>query len=234
MTRNWCEALDDARRRLTESQAKAAFLAAFGALEICYSQQLGTDTDDDRFAAACKSLLGRGLIPKADYDLALHLGKARNTVSHSFGFEPSLAEANRTIETVLRLCSRFATRVADIMAKPVRCARREEPVGLFLREMREHGITQFPVVDGDGCVVGTLDEKAIFSCLETGAGGLHPHTAVVDIMCPEPLPDVSPDAPLDEVWRMLQKQAIGALLVLDQRKPLGIVTKFDLLRAKEL
>jgi predicted transcriptional regulator len=235
--RTWSESLDHARRRLAESDARGAFIAAFNALEICYNQRvsaLASEKDGDRFASVCKSLFSQHQIPKADYDLALHLGKARNTVLHLFGFEPSLAEASRTIEKVLRLCSRFAARVGDIMAQPVRCARREDPVGLFLREMRELGISQFPVIDGDDHVVGTLDEGALFSRLETGIGNLHPETVVADIMRTELLPEINPDAPLDEAWRMLQRQSVGALLVLEQRRPKGIVTKFDLLRAKEL
>jgi CBS domain-containing protein len=234
---HWAELLDQARTRHADRRSKDAFEAAFKALEVCYGQHVPSPPetwDEDRFVAMCRTLLQKKRITRPDFELARYLARARNVVLHRFGFEPSLEEALRCITRVQHLCARFAQRVCDVMTKPVRCARRDEPVGALLREMREQGFSQFPVVDDAGFVIGTLDERAVFDALHTHEGILDPETPVAEVMRPEVLPAIDPLAGLDRAWELFRQRSVPALLVLNARRPVGIVTKFDLVRSKEL
>jgi predicted transcriptional regulator len=236
VTRHWRDRLEEAQNHLDQQRACVAFVSAFQALEVCYLQQTqagGGEKTEDRFAKICKGLVDQGRLPKADYDLALHLGKARNIVAHTFGFEPSLAQAERTVRDVRQLCARFAVRVCDVMVQPVKTAKLDDPLGIYLRVMREKGISQFPVVNGENHLVGTLDEVAIFTRLDSGDGKLPPGATVADMMRLELLPEVNPDAELDKAWRMLREERAAALLILEHRSPVGIVTKYDLLQNQE-
>ncbi len=234
---SWSEGLESAEKSLREGQASEAFQAAFRALEICYSAQVELahlNAGDDRFRSVLKHLLESRKIPKHDYDLADHLRQARNVVSHRFGFEPSEKETLSTIKRVRTLCARFAIHVHAVMAKPVRCAKLGDPIGHYLRHMREDGISQFPVVSDDGSVIGTLDERAVFERLQCDGGILDPDTKVRELMRKDVLPDIKPNASLEDARKLLAKPDVSALLILQAGKPTGILTKHDLLRNSEL
>src|SRR5262249_3218269 len=150
MSRHWRDLLREAQQHIDQHYSREAFLSAFRALEACFLQQVACplgQQSQDSFSKCCLDLHRGNRLPKGDYDLALHLNKARNVMSHTFGFEPSLSEAIKTLNHVRRLCQRFSVRVCDVMVQPVRTAKPDDPFGLYLRAMREEGISQFPVVD---------------------------------------------------------------------------------------
>ena len=98
----------------------AAFRHAFGALEACFGVA-GSDrgNQSDKFSKMTKFLESERCISHAEAHLANFLGRARNLVVHTYGFEPSPKEVERTISRVRSLCSKFAKRVSDIMISPV-------------------------------------------------------------------------------------------------------------------
>jgi len=232
---DWVSLIEQSELQLSADDAKATFLKVFGALELCYSQQLGIPTDgrEGQFWDNCVKLKDSKKITPAEFDRAGFLNKARCVVVHKYGFEPSLGEARRCVDFVRSLCSRFATKVSDVMVKPVICARLNDPIGQFVARMRREGISQFPVVDEADTVVGTLDETAVFDCWQNEDGILDPATPVREIMSEDKLPEIAANATLGELRKRLKEPSCRALLILHAGKPTGIVTKFDLLQHLE-
>lgn len=229
---DWSDQLQVAERLLQNSDAKGAFREAFGALETCYRSEanLGTGTGSDRFSSACRQLFDKRRITQLEFDQARHLNDARNVVLHGRGFEPSLNEAQKSIAEIRRLCARFGQSVSDVMSTPVLRAKVAEPVGQYVTDMREKGITYFPVVDDEDCVIGTLDEWALIDAMHQEEGLVDLSQPVRTYMSDKVLPEVAANATLDEAIRKLRHHKTSALLILAARRPTGIVTAFDLLR----
>jgi len=97
--------------------------------------------------------------------------------------------------------------------------------------MRKDGISQFPVLE-NGEVIGTLTEETVFRAWEAGEGILDPKMLVREIMDSTTLPPIEPTALLADVKRCLLTKP--ALLVWENRKLAGIVTKHDLLKQIEI
>ena len=99
---NWKDQLREAEERLKKNDLRNAFLVAFGALEICSraAQKLevqAAKSADDLFNNTLRTLKDRRMITNDEFNLARHLGQARNVVTHKYGFEPSQAEVQKTI-----------------------------------------------------------------------------------------------------------------------------------------
>jgi CBS domain-containing protein len=226
----WSRQLDLARERLASMDATDAFRRAFGALESCFAHEANRPVDsEDSFFVAARILLNGKRISRQEFDLADHLRLARNCMAHKAGFEPSLAEAQRTIDHVQRLCHKFAQKVFEVMVKPVIVATLEDPIGPLVDRMREHGISQFPVVGEDGRVIGTLFEAAVLGSLLKERGILDLEQPVKSLYSTDVLPDIPAQAAVEEARRRLMAPSVSALLVLADRKPTGIVTRFDVI-----
>ena len=89
--------------------------------------------------------------------------------------------------------------------------------------MREHDISQVPVIEG-GEVVGSISEARILDILVTDAGARR--KPVVEYM-EKPFPVVSEDASLTEVAQQMHRE-ISAILV-KQQDGYDIITKSDLI-----
>jgi cystathionine beta-synthase len=87
--------------------------------------------------------------------------------------------------------------------------------------MNQHGISQLPVFD-KGNLVGSLSESALFQKTMENPDVME---LTVGALIEPPLPTVGPDEDIDEVVKLLK--ASPAVLVRDQTKYLGIVTRFD-------
>jgi cystathionine beta-synthase len=100
----------------------------------------------------------------------------------------------------------------------------DEPVTRALALIREFNISQIPVLK-DGAVVGAVTEGALFQKVIDGSAV---ENARVEYFMEKPLPTVALDATLPHVLKRLA--ASNAALATDgQGKPVGIVTRFDLL-----
>lgn len=123
------------------------------------------------------------------------------------------------------------TRVSDIMTREPVTLTPETPVGdaidnYFLRL----GYGGFPVVE-DGRVVGVLSLSNIRDCtLEERA-----HKSVKDLMRPlAPTMEISPDASAAEAMHRMNDAGSGRLVVIEQGKLTGLVTRTGLFRLVQL
>ncbi|NHW24213.1 MAG: CBS domain-containing protein [Archaeoglobales archaeon] len=110
----------------------------------------------------------------------------------------------------------------NIMNSPVIAANPSDTVRKVAKIMIEKGISQLPVIE-DEKIVGSVTERGIFKAFFDGRGDL----LVRDILEP-PLPTVKPNESIFELSRLLLEAP--AVLVVEGKKLLGIVTKHDIMR----
>jgi cystathionine beta-synthase len=105
-----------------------------------------------------------------------------------------------------------------------------EPVSEAIDRLHQHGISQMPVVVGDGTdgqvqIIGSIQERSlldkIFKAPET-------ITALVEQVMDAPLPSVAVDEEVENIF-MLFSTSAPALIVEENGQPIGIVTRADLL-----
>ncbi|MDP1726508.1 MAG: pyridoxal-phosphate dependent enzyme [Bacteroidota bacterium] len=96
-----------------------------------------------------------------------------------------------------------------------------------LKLMRKYFISQVPVTDDKGTFTGSLNDHTLFNLL------LENHELkskmVKELMSP-PFPFVKPDAPMDEVSRMITKEN-AAVMIKDLMGDVHIITRQDIIEA---
>ena len=101
----------------------------------------------------------------------------------------------------------------------------EEPVRRALDLIREHDISQVPVLD-HGLPVGSLHDNEVMSAVlqQPEAAGAPVRT----VMGP-PFPAVHMDAPLEDVIRLMTSKRNPAVLVEEEGTIRGILTRYDVI-----
>lgn len=225
--------LEHASDELHRGAVKTAFDKAFHALESCYVGQANVRNQkgkpDDKLYPAIEELLRTNRITRDDYNLANHLRLARNIITHPPGFEPTADEVVRCIDRVRSLCARFGGCVHDVMIREVICVTPDEPIAEYVRMMRDKGFSQFPVLDADKRVIGTLDEKAVFDAVDRGNGGFRLDMPVSAVMRAEPLPAITAETSLVHARKRMRDEDASAFLILSDRRVVGLITKFDVM-----
>jgi tRNA nucleotidyltransferase (CCA-adding enzyme) len=138
----------------------------------------------------------------------------------------SPGEVEGELLTVLEEEVRALSTAGEIMSGPLRTIPEDTPIFEASRRMSLTGHTAFPVVDGEGRLVGMISRKDLDKAAHHGLG----HAPVKGFMTRR-LVTVEPEASLQEVQRLMMENAIGRVLVVEGGRALGIVTRKDLLRA---
>ncbi|HEX5295821.1 MAG TPA: CBS domain-containing protein [Streptosporangiaceae bacterium] len=126
-------------------------------------------------------------------------------------------------------------RVKDVMTTRVIAARADASCADLAAMLREHRVSGFPVVDGDGVVVGVISESDLLARQEApGPRRKRPSTAeltAADLMSWPPA-TIGPDETVRHAARLMYARKLRRLPVIDQRGRLvGLVTRADLLSA---
>jgi cystathionine beta-synthase len=96
----------------------------------------------------------------------------------------------------------------------------------IMTTMRQNAISQMPVVGADGALAGTIEEVDLLNDILEG-GHDHSHEEPIDRLVQNARAVFPPETTLDEAMPML---ADGyALILVEQGKPTGILTKIDVL-----
>lgn len=104
-----------------------------------------------------------------------------------------------------------------------------DAVGRALELMREHGVSQVPVVSGEDerAFVGTVSERGLLMASADHPGILgEPVTEVLE----PPLPELASGDPVSDAIHMLRDEG-KPVIVVDDGRSLGILTAFDLIEA---
>jgi CBS domain-containing protein len=103
------------------------------------------------------------------------------------------------------------------------------PVAHVAGRMRSEGIRHVLVMDGD-VLAGVVSDRDVRGVRTEGESGGGPASPVARVMS-EPVVTVDLDTPLVEAVRAMLEHKIGAVVVLDSDRPVGIVTRSDALEA---
>lgn len=138
----------------------------------------------------------------------------------------------------------------DLMTAEVVTIPPRMPVEAIARLLAGHGITAAPVVDGDGALLGLVTAADLTCRLSPEAGPepswlrrllADPSKAAIryarahgfvaeDVMSTE-IDAVEPDTPVAEIAALLERKGIRRVLVTEQGRLVGILSRSDLLRA---
>ena len=127
--------------------------------------------------------------------------------------------------------SEDALLVADIMVKDVITVNANRPVSEAIRTMVEKDISGIVVVDFAGDVVGiisTIDVFKVFNEEESDKEFI-----AEDIMTPYAI-NIQPETPAEDAAKVMLENRIHRLVVTaspSKRKPVGIISSTDVLRA---
>ncbi|MDI9609839.1 MAG: CBS domain-containing protein [Archaeoglobaceae archaeon] len=135
--------------------------------------------------------------------------------------DPKLSLIRRIINTLNELESKNYW-ARNIMNSPVIIAEPFESVKKIAKIMIEKGISQLPVVEGEK-IIGSVTERGIFKAFFDGKSDL-----LVRDVIEQPLPTVKPNESIFEISKLLLEHP--AVLVLEGKKIVGIITKHDIMR----
>jgi CBS domain-containing protein len=95
--------------------------------------------------------------------------------------------------------------------------------------MRSERIRHVLVMEGEQ-LVGVVSDRDVRGLRLAGEPTVSPHSPVVMVMSEPPIA-VDPETPLTEAVRTMLEHKIGAVIVLDGGRPVGILTRSDALEA---
>lgn len=129
-------------------------------------------------------------------------------------------------------------RVRDLMSKDVVTIGASESCQAAVERMARNRVRHLPVVDDDRHIVGVVTDRDLRHHLfakgaltggEVIAERLLRAAPVSDIMS-SPAISVGPDDPLEGAARLMLEDKIGSLPVVEDGRPVGMITETDLLR----
>lgn len=119
----------------------------------------------------------------------------------------------------------MAQRVREIMTGSPVTLPKDAPIVEAARLMRDHGIGDVIVMDGDRAE-GILTDRDIV--VRAVADGRDPQTVPVEQVISGGLTAVAPDDPVDRAIQVMREQAIRRVPVVQEGKPIGILSIGDL------
>ncbi|HDI31670.1 MAG TPA: CBS domain-containing protein [Thermofilum sp.] len=128
---------------------------------------------------------------------------------------------------VLEEYTREELSAKDVMTSPVVTVVRDEKLEKVARIMWDNAISQVPVLDERGKIIGTVVERNVIEAfIRFGEKALE---CPVHRFMSEPLPMISPLTRASTITSMLSSET-PAVLVVDKDKLVGIITRSDIMR----
>lgn len=118
---------------------------------------------------------------------------------------------------------------AKIMHSPVITVRPNDTVEYAVFLMDKYGISQIPVIDEHGKIVGTVIDSTLLRKISEGKVENMFKRKIYEIMDP-PLPSLPPTIKTSIITSLLSEYP--AVLIVDKGKLKGIITKIDLIKAR--
>lgn len=116
----------------------------------------------------------------------------------------------------------------DIMHKPVISVEASSPIRKAVDLMRKFNISQMPVLK-DGKVVGSVQETTLLRRILQSSRPENVFNEPIEAIMEERFPTIGASAGITEIMHLLARGA-PALVVTDRDKPVGIITKIDVLQ----
>ncbi len=141
--------------------------------------------------------------------------------------DPSFSKYKTIVGALLNLQRKDVKRAQDIMSKEIVYVTKGDGLDKAAKLMREHAVSQLPVYDGTG-VIGGISEKTILKLLSESGNPEEVFRKEVKEAMDEPFPTISERSPVEVLYPLLE--FFQAVLVVSNGRPVGIVTKADLLK----
>jgi len=133
---------------------------------------------------------------------------------------------------------RSPLRAEDVMSTTLRVTGPDSPIASVTKDMTKYRLRRLPVVSDDvlyGIITATdimryLGSREVFSRLTTGNVAEVTNLPVRTLIAGE-LFTTTPEKSINEVAREMLEKNIGALPVIEDSRPIGLVTEFDLVKA---
>lgn len=116
---------------------------------------------------------------------------------------------------------------ADVASKDVITVQSTDKVRVATELMRTAGFSQLPVLKGE-TPIGSISEKIIFDKMRSGKTMDELKDMPIHTIMDDNFPSVNENTPMSSVTAMMSD--CSAVLVLRKGKPVGIITKADLLK----
>ncbi|BBD71757.1 inosine-5-monophosphate dehydrogenase [Sulfodiicoccus acidiphilus] len=161
-------------------------------------------------------------------ELAKRVGVSQSLIAkvESGRIDPKVSLVKRILDEIYSVLNTHET-VEKVMKHPVICAEENESLSSITQKMETNGISQLPVLNGDGRVIGMIYDSVILKRLLRGPAR---ELKAKDVMAPVP-PLLSLKTSLDVAMKLLHKHQ--AVLVVDEKlQPLGIITRSDIILYK--
>lgn len=133
-----------------------------------------------------------------------------------------------TLEKIVRVLNEARKprmTAAKVMHAPVFSVESRDPLTRAVEIMDSRNISQLPVIE-NGVPVGCVSESAIVSAIED-RGAAKGHDLIVHQVLEPGFPTVPPGMDIETVVKILQKH--HAVLVMEEGKVQGVITKHDLI-----
>jgi predicted transcriptional regulator len=159
-------------------------------------------------------------------ELASQAGISQSMVARieAGSVDPRVSTLARIVH-VLNAAGKPRMTAFQAMHSPVISVAPGELITRAVEIMDQKNISQLPVITA-GIPVGCISESAIVSAIDEGSKGRNQSIEVKQFMEPG-FPTVPPDMDIETVVKILQKH--HAVLVMEEGKVLGVITKHDLL-----
>ncbi|MFQ5997944.1 MAG: CBS domain-containing protein [Candidatus Bathyarchaeia archaeon] len=162
-------------------------------------------------------------------ELARKAGLSQSLVARIEGenVDPRLSTINKLLAAMSKV--EIKRTASQTMHSPVVCVHSSDTVKKAVELMDKHGISQMPVIDR-GQVVGAILETTLTKSVLRSRDPDKMFKTVVREVTEDGFPSVGPSVPIEELFAFYSADT-PALLVVDQGKPVGIITKIDLVKA---
>lgn len=162
-------------------------------------------------------------------ELARRSGLSQSLVARIEG--ENVDPRRSTLNKILAAMSKVEMRrtASQVMHSPVICVQSSDTVKKAVELMDKHSISQMPVIDRGQVVGAILEATLIKNVMRSGEPETMFKTMVREVM-EDVFPSVGPNIPQEDLLAFYSTDT-PALLVVNQGRPVGIITKIDLVKA---
>lgn len=159
-------------------------------------------------------------------ELAIRAGVSQSLIARieNKNIDPRLSTVKKIIDVLARVKEKRTA--ADIMHSPVIAVDIRDSVRKAVNLMERHNISQMPVLK-DSRIVGGIREATIIDYILRSGNPEKVFSSTVYSVMEKRFPTVNPSTPAEEVVYMLSQNQPAVLVVNDDRKLVGIITKID-------
>jgi CBS domain-containing protein len=118
--------------------------------------------------------------------------------------------------------------VRDAMARIVHRAKKDDKVGDVANTMKQEDIGFVPVVDGEKLIGVITDRDIVISCI---AEGHDPRGETAEHLMSREITVISPDDDLEEAGRIMEREEIRRLPVVENGRLVGVLSHGHLVQA---